>query len=168
MKEADDRSDKIPELEAPEALQRDLATAFGRRVQVPKERDQRIIASLNRQLKRKLSSGSFLSRRALAAAAALVLAVSGFLAVIVANRGPENGAVPLPQTTPVASSPPPQKTDTITIVDAFLLARALEQGETIGKTWDFNNDGTVDSADVDALAMAAVSLDRGVGNEKTL
>ena len=50
----------------------------------------------------------------------------------------------------------------VDIVDALLLARALEKNSD-GRTWseDVNHDGTVDRRDVDAIAMAAVKLETG-------
>ncbi|UCD76792.1 MAG: hypothetical protein JSV91_07655 [Phycisphaerales bacterium] len=46
----------------------------------------------------------------------------------------------------------------LNIVDAFILARGLEAG-TPPHGGDFNGDGRIDRADVDALAMRAVALD---------
>ena len=48
----------------------------------------------------------------------------------------------------------------VDILDAFALARHIESPrETVGE-WDMNGDGTVDRADVDVIARAAVSLER--------
>ena len=47
---------------------------------------------------------------------------------------------------------------TVNIVDALVLARQIEAGA--GR--DLNNDGQTDQADVDVIAMLAVSLDGGV------
>jgi hypothetical protein len=48
------------------------------------------------------------------------------------------------------------------IRDAYSLARALQRESSDGKKtpawWDANHDGRVDSADVDALALAVVQL----------
>ncbi len=44
------------------------------------------------------------------------------------------------------------------IVDAFVLARHIRDGETPLAEWDVNHDGAVNSDDADAIAMAAVSL----------
>jgi hypothetical protein len=48
----------------------------------------------------------------------------------------------------------------IDIRDAMLLARRLESGQPASQ--DFNHDGVTDRRDVDAIAMLAVRLDRGV------
>ncbi|MCK4872021.1 MAG: hypothetical protein KAS72_04775 [Phycisphaerales bacterium] len=48
----------------------------------------------------------------------------------------------------------------VNIVDAFILARGLETGAPpVGG--DFNGDGRIDRADVDALAMRAVAVNPG-------
>ena len=47
------------------------------------------------------------------------------------------------------------------IVDALLLARALEEGGALHSGWDFDGDRRVDRADVDALARQAVALGGG-------
>ncbi|MEM7228805.1 MAG: hypothetical protein AAF432_08315 [Planctomycetota bacterium] len=48
-----------------------------------------------------------------------------------------------------------------TIHDAFALARRLATDAETTERWDHNDDGRVDHADVDALAMAAVRLEGG-------
>jgi|SRR5687767_1828560 len=47
----------------------------------------------------------------------------------------------------------------VDILDAFALARRIQQGDTAG--FDFNNDGVVDRADVDTVAAQAVRLRKG-------
>ena len=49
----------------------------------------------------------------------------------------------------------------VDILDAFALARHLESAHKPKDKWDMNGDGIVDRADVDRIAMAAVSLKRG-------
>ncbi len=46
----------------------------------------------------------------------------------------------------------------IDILDAFVIARAIESGSLLSSTWDVTADGVVDLRDVDAVAAAAVSL----------
>jgi hypothetical protein len=50
----------------------------------------------------------------------------------------------------------------VTILDAFTLARNIDAGSKIDKSWDLNHDGTIDKKDVDAVAFAAVRLRNGV------
>jgi hypothetical protein len=46
----------------------------------------------------------------------------------------------------------------IDIADAFLMSRRLRLDAPPPAAWDFDGDGSVDRADVDAVAAAAVSL----------
>jgi hypothetical protein len=63
---------------------------------------------------------------------------------------------------PTASSPVQlAQSQSVTILDAFTLARQLRAGHTPDPRWDINHDGTIDQRDVDALARAAVSLKGG-------
>ena len=55
----------------------------------------------------------------------------------------------------------PARERTGDIRDAFALARALRDGAQVSAADDFNHDGSVDGADVRALAMVAVSLKGG-------
>ena len=49
----------------------------------------------------------------------------------------------------------------VNILDAFALARMLERGGPVDASWDYNHDGVLNRADVDAIALAAVRLDGG-------
>jgi hypothetical protein len=51
---------------------------------------------------------------------------------------------------------------TVNILDAFTLARHLEAEHPSETRWDLNADGLVDRRDVDAVALAAVRLNKGV------
>lgn len=46
------------------------------------------------------------------------------------------------------------------ILDAFLIASRIRDGEALSKSWDVNRDGAVTLDDADAVAIAAVSLAR--------
>ena len=46
----------------------------------------------------------------------------------------------------------------VDILDAFGLARQIESGATIEARWDINGDGQVSRADVQAIAVRAVSV----------
>jgi len=50
----------------------------------------------------------------------------------------------------------------VDILDAFKLARHVESAPPMDRAWDINGDGAVDRLDVDAVAFAAVRLDKGV------
>ncbi len=49
----------------------------------------------------------------------------------------------------------------VDILDAFLLARAIESDRGPSAAWDFNADGAVDGDDVDLVAAAAVRIGKG-------
>ena len=50
----------------------------------------------------------------------------------------------------------------VDILDAFKLARYIKSAGRLEKNWDMNGDGTVNSEDVDLIALAAVRIDKGV------
>ncbi len=50
----------------------------------------------------------------------------------------------------------------VDILDAFKLARQIELASNTGAHLDINGDGLIDRGDVDTVALAAVSLDKGV------
>ncbi len=68
---------------------------------------------------------------------------------------------------PMVSAPPRQAPlkdingdGRVDILDALMLARRVEAANIAGLEWDFNGDRVVDRSDVDAVALAAVRLDR--------
>jgi len=85
-----------------------------------------------------------LARRLVLAAACLLLA--GLLAVHL--RGP--------QTPPIAADV--NADGQVDILDAFALARALDERTELLPAWDITGDGTIDAADVEAIARRAVAI----------
>lgn len=51
----------------------------------------------------------------------------------------------------------------VDVLDAFALARRLQQGAVTDRLFDINSDGVVDQRDIDAIATRAVKLDRRQG-----
>ena len=49
----------------------------------------------------------------------------------------------------------------VDVVDALLLARAVETGQALDAVWDLNGDARVDRADADRIVQSAVSLSGG-------
>jgi hypothetical protein len=47
----------------------------------------------------------------------------------------------------------------VDVLDAFALARRLQQGAAMDRLFDINGDGVVDQKDIDAIATRAVRLD---------
>lgn len=93
---------------------------------------------------------------AAAAVAALALRLTPPVAYRGAVREPARVArVPVPAP---AALEAPQPTVAVDIVDAFRLARALRDGRQVASGWDTDGNGTVDAADVQAVARRAVAL----------
>jgi predicted nucleic acid-binding protein len=131
------------ELHLPEALQRDLRTAFGTQVRIPAALDEALYAAARRRQLRPVW------RRALpiAAAAALLLALPLLL------RGPGT----LHEPAPVAREDF-DGNGRVDVRDAFRLQLALQRGDAVPATFDLDGDGRVDRADVDRIAAAAVRV----------
>jgi hypothetical protein len=76
-----------------------------------------------------------------------------------------------PQTAQIKDRPQPAMTvlaredidhnGRVDILDAFALARRVENGQAVGASFDLNGDGRTGQADVDMIALAAVKLERG-------
>jgi hypothetical protein len=81
--------------------------------------------------------------KALAAAAALLLAAAGLWLAFLGPRGLDR----LP--------------GRVDIVDAYALALRIRSGAAVPLTWDLNQDGAVDAWDVEAIARESVSLSKG-------
>lgn len=121
---------------------------------VPRRVDEAILAQARRALsrpKRKRWRGP-----ALAAASIALAGVITWLAFSPAPRPPAASRAPL---TEIAADLPGDldRSGRVNIADAFALARGLKDG-TPPTDGDFNGDGRIDSADVEALAMRAVAL----------
>ena len=58
----------------------------------------------------------------------------------------------------LASSEDVNRDGKLDILDAYFMARKVAANEPLTKEWDFNNDGTVDSKDVDVVAFSAVKI----------
>lgn len=132
----------------PERLARDLRALEPSR-EAPPQLDDLVLASARRRLAPRrplvrIGAG-------LAAAAALLLAVS----LLVLTPGGRRG-------TPLAAANPRDINGdgVVDILDALALARFVERGEPGA---DLTGDGRTTSEDVEALALAVVSLDRSEG-----
>ena len=93
----------------------------------------------------------------LAAAAAVTLAVWGGWAAF--RRGSASLPLPAGLASSTRSFDQPRH---VTIIDAFMLARLLENRKPgdppLPSTWDVNHDGRIDQQDIDLLAQKAVKL----------
>lgn len=145
------------EPQAPEALKQDIRALYEADLDIPCEVDERILAEARKQAPPQKTRIISLRWAVAAAAAACVLVAISFL------------MKPSLQSTRRAARAPAQTTNDfdgngrVNIVDAYQLARTLEETGRAGDDWDLNGDGTVDSDDVERLAMAAVRLKRESG-----
>ena len=139
-------------------LARDLAALGSRRIEVPTDIDDAVMAAARSALSER-RRGKFAARRWAgwtAAAAGLALVVWGG-SVLTTRRPVETRYL----SSQLASAPGDlDRSGRVDILDAFALARQLDSdiAPTLG---DFNGDGRIDRADVDAIAMAAVRLTEG-------
>ncbi len=138
-------------------LARDLARLADARIEVPRSIDDAVMSAARTALTRRRRGGHPAFRWAAWTAAAaglvLVLWVGGIL-----TQGPTAPEVALMMAPAVAGDL--DHSGRVTILDAFALARQLDVGGVM-VAGDFNRDGLIDRADVDAIAMAAVRLLEG-------
>lgn len=156
MAQSDPQTDDSPELEVPQGLRDDLARLYRADLSVPAGVDEAIRTAARRHFLRRRRSRRIIRLVQFSAAAAAVI----LLAVRVANHS----AQAPPGST--AMTPPPAKEDIdgngrVNILDAFALARHVETDASPNLAWDMNGDGALDGSDIDAVAMAAVRLERG-------
>lgn len=149
MKQTPEKNHGPPEPQVPEELARDLTAHFGRGVAVPGDVDRHIMA----QARRRFAQGRVWPRFVKWAGAITGAAAAVFLVVHLTLLSPA-----------VQPEKAMARPDTVTILDAFRLARLIKQGGTPAATWDMNRDGAIDHTDVDLVAYAAVSLEGRIGS----
>jgi len=154
-------SEDDSQLDVPKALKDDLALLYGSGVPVPPQLDEAILGLARQHMARRRRSWMVLRRVGLVGTAA---AAAVGLAVLVWK--PWHGRVDRPAA-PMAVSATlldPNDIDRngrVNILDAFSLARQVQAGGHLNGVQDINGDGVIDDNDVDAVAMAAVSLKGG-------
>ena len=140
------------QLELPKAVADDLAALYQMDLAVPAEVDDAIIDSARRQLTRRRIVRLWRWAGGAAAAAAIVLII------LISELGPigrvSSGPAALAQRQDIDGN------GRVDIIDALALARHIAADDRPQGTWDVNADGLVTRADVDMIAMAAVSLER--------
>ncbi len=132
------------DLDLPARLADDLGR-LQRMPAVPPKVDMAVLASGRLRMRRQRRFALFIRWASAAVAAAAIIAVAIYV-VPVAHP---------PAAHVIATAARP------TILDAFGLARQLDQRPVQDKRFDINGDGVVDRRDVDALAKAAVRLEGG-------
>jgi hypothetical protein len=134
------------------ALVEGLKALGGPRVAVPLRTDEAILAQARQHF-----TGIGRARRVIAfprwLAAAAVVALCAWLAHLWLS-------------TPSASSIAREDVNhdgRVDILDAFAVARRLQQGQVNAAQFDINRDGVVDQRDIDLIAAQAVKLAKGAG-----
>ena len=150
MSEPQRPSPEDVQLQAPQELVEDLRALYGREVAVPKTVDDAILG-LGRRYAARRRRHIRVVRWAVGAAAVAVLGL-GLWTVA------RHMLWPRPVVTAREDIDRDGKVD---ILDAFLLARRVDGKQALQREWDIDGNGVVDRSDVDQVAMAAVSLDRG-------
>jgi len=156
MVERDEHDDG--ELAGPQLqrLRDDLTALYAPDIEVPRQVDDAVLGQATRHFARHRRR-RFLLRAVAGGVAAGAVAASILWAVWFGRPGELDRAGPAM----AAVHEDIDQNGQVDIRDAFLLARHLATGESSRQQWDVNGDGTVDRADVDTIALAAVKLDGG-------
>lgn len=135
-------------------LQKDLRSLFEPSGPVPPQVDKAILAEAHRRLAKPRRLIVPLRWAAAAAAAVIVIGVvlvsTNHQSSIISHQSRAESGVDV------------DGNGRVDILDAFRLARDIESRGPDRTPWDLNGDGLVDRKDVDAVALAAVRLDKGV------
>lgn len=147
--------DLEPKGEQLQQLQKDLASLTCGHIKIPQEVDQAVLREAVKALVRtkpaRFTYGKPIAWLAAAASLTLVIWISGLFR--------SSTTTPLQAT--VASTPGDlDRNGRVDILDAFQLARQLD-GDIAPTAGDINADGVIDRADVEAIAMKAVTLEQG-------
>lgn len=156
-------SDENPDLQISSKLSADLRALFEPQHPVPPEVDRAVFNEIHRHFVIEKPSDDKRRRFRWAAlwkvAAAAAVVIFAFSLDLTKRPDPEINQRPTPagfQTNDIDLN------GRVDILDAFTLARQIEQANPIKSKWDINGDGQVDRGDVDTVALAAVRLDKGV------
>lgn len=138
----------------------DLRALYGPTGSVPPEVDKAILNQAHRRLAKRRPILLRL-RWAGCIAAAAVLAIGALV-----FYGPASSNQPSPiinsQSAAAERRVDIDGNGRVDILDAFRLAKGIESRGPTAAGWDINNDGRLDREDIDAVAFAAVRLDKGV------
>ena len=150
----------VEDLRVSSRFSNDLKALFQPRIGVPPELDR---AVMDRAHKHFISLQSGKGKRLrihwawrIAAAAAVI--IFAFSLDLSKQGGPTTDRFSASETQVVDID----RNGRVDILDAFKLAKQIESAGPAETEWDINGDGLIDRSDVDVVALAAVSLDKGV------
>ncbi len=146
--------DENLDLKVSDRLKSDLKTIFKSEQKVPLEIDRAILDKASQKLVSPRNHFYILRWAGPVAAAAAILICTY---VFVNQKAP----VAKLQTS-VKSNIDIDSSGRVDILDAFKLAKQIQTENTVDIKWDINGDGRVDDDDVQIIAYAAVSLNKGV------
>jgi hypothetical protein len=148
-------TDDLRQDEAPRKLREALSVFSATPNPVPSAVDDAVLTMARGKLARRARIFT-LRRVASFAAAAVVL-----LAVGLTVFAPRESAMPSRMVSVNAPTMNVNGDGQVDILDAFALARSITLGDKDLHRWDFSRDRAVDARDVEMIAMAAVSLNKG-------
>jgi hypothetical protein len=142
-------------------FRKDLRALYGPTGSVPPQVDRAILSQAHRQLAKRRPIILRLRWAGGIAAAAAMVALGVFL---YHGSAPDNHPSPIINSQSAAAE---RRVDIdgngrVDILDAFRLAKGIESRGPTAAEWDINGDGRLDREDIDAVAFAAVRLDKGV------
>ena len=145
-------------------LHKDLSAATRAGIKIPQELDDAILKRASEALAptapKRLRLGKPAAWIAVAASLTLIIWISDMIRSAVITKQQEVSAAVMPGDI--------DRNGKVDILDAFKLARVLDNTAASSPPItthinDLNTDGTVDSLDVNAIAMKAVTLEQGAG-----
>ena len=155
-----ERHERQPEPIFPDRLAEDLRSLLRVDLPVPGEIEDELVTLARGRLSRR-GRLRLHARRAGPLAAAAGLAITAWIGLWWMRGGGTGPALSPPGQARVASIFDIDASGRVDVLDAFIVARALHQGETADSKWDVTGDGAVSSLDVDAIAAVAVSIVEG-------
>lgn len=161
------RDDSTPEQPIPKGqFADDLRALYREEIEVPDWVDDAVLASAQRELRRRRRPWILRQPLALGSVAALlILGVLGVWASFqLGSEGGDSEPGALLNDQALADHAPVRPEDLdgngrVDIVDALVLARRVVDREPLPTQWDFNRDGRVDRSDADVVAILAVRLE---------
>jgi hypothetical protein len=146
--------DQLAQQGGPPALKTGLTDLFGSTPAISRSLDDQILHAARQQSIRR-NRMRWTIRYAIgsvAAAAAVIL-----IAIKTTHRDQPT----INPSAAVATTEDVNRDGKLDMLDAFLVARKVAANEPLTKEWDFNQDGAVDTKDVDVVAFGAVKLKGG-------
>ena len=148
------QSSPKPDPGLPARLADDLSALYRVDVSVPPALDEVVLRDAKAGFARRWRFRRLL--RAGGAAAAAAVAAVVMLSVWVQHRPGGQHAVPVVARAPAVGDV--NGDGRVDVLDAFVVARAVDRGQPTQPTWDVTNDGVVDRADADRIAALAVRV----------